>query len=310
MNANKPMYGRLHENHTPLPGLMETTRTSKATQQKRAETPKTKPYYSQTVSWQTGNWCLLLDDTKTTQPTPQGSDPSAFQYLPAPTDRQRKAQVPSIAEMHIQALYWQIIGSQWIIIPSTLDPTPTHISSTATSSSWVSFLKHPTLKIHEIRKTLLIPIYSHGITQTLHDSMYHVQQDALAIGPRCEKKGATRSLCDFCWYINGQRREETTKHILFDCPHAASVLNAHRAFILATALPPGVANVQSMDRASFIKKNSRRIVFGSTIREDQMYHAPPSVLAHFTAAVHQTAIERRKRNSIQGIGNPCPTLIL
>jgi len=35
-----------------------------------------------------------------------------------------------------------------------------------------------------------------------------------------------------------------------------------------------------------------------------MYHAPPSVLAHFTAAVHQTAIERRKRNSIQGIHAP------
>ena len=39
-----------------------------------------------------------------------------------------------------------------------------------------------------------------------------------------------------------------------------------------------------------------------------MYHAPPSVLAHFTAAVHQTAIERRKHNSYPG--NPCPTLIL
>ena len=48
------------------------------------------------------NWCLLLNNTKTTQPTPQGSDPSAFQYLPAHTDRQRKAQVPSIAEMDIQ----------------------------------------------------------------------------------------------------------------------------------------------------------------------------------------------------------------
>jgi len=35
-----------------------------------------------------------------------------------------------------------------------------------------------------------------------------------------------------------------------------------------------------------------------------MYHAPSSVLAHFTAAVHQTAIERRKRNSIQGIHAP------
>ena len=31
-----------------------------------------------------------------------------------------------------------------------------------------------------------------------------------------------------------------------------------------------------------------------------MYHAPPSVLAHFTAAVHQTAIKHRKRNSTQG----------
>jgi len=165
-------------------------------------------------------------------------------------------------------------------------------------------LKHPTLKIHEIRKALLIPIYSHGITQTLRDSMYHIQQDALAIGPRCEKKGVTRSLCDLYWYLNGQRQEETTKHILFDCPHAASVLNAHRAFILATASPPGVANAQSMDRASFIKKFARRIVFGSTIGEDQMYHAPPSVLAHFTAAVHQTAIARRKRNSTQGIHAP------
>ena len=35
-----------------------------------------------------------------------------------------------------------------------------------------------------------------------------------------------------------------------------------------------------------------------------MYHAPPSVLAHFTAAVHQTAIERRKRNSTQGTHAP------
>ena len=182
--------------------------------------------------------------------------------------------------------------------PRTLDPT--HIPSTTTSSSWVSFLKHPTLKIHEIRKALLIPIYSHGITQTLRDSMYHVHQDALPIGPRCEIKGVTRSLCDLCWYLSGQRQEETTKHILFDCPHAASVLNAHRAFILATASPPGVASVQIMDRASFIKIFARRIVFGSTIGEDQMYHAPSSVLAHFTAAVHQTAIERRKRNSIQG----------
>ena len=38
-------------------------------------------------------------------------------------------------------------------------------------------------------------------------------------------------------------QEETTdKHILFYCPQAASVLNAHRAFILATASPPGVAS--------------------------------------------------------------------
>jgi len=35
-----------------------------------------------------------------------------------------------------------------------------------------------------------------------------------------------------------------------------------------------------------------------------MYYAPPSVLAHFTAAVHQTAIERRKRNSTQGTHSP------
>ena len=46
------------------------------------------------------------------------------------------------------------------------------------------------------------------------------------------------------------------------------------------------------------------IVFGSTIGEDQMYHAPPSVLAHFTAAVQQTAIKRRKRNSTQGTHAP------
>ena len=59
-----------------------------------------------------------------------------------------------------------------------------------------------------------------------------------------------------------------------------------------------------MDRGSFIKNFARRIVFGSTIGEDQMYHAPLSVLAHFTAAIHQTAIERRKRNSIQGTHAP------
>ena len=35
-----------------------------------------------------------------------------------------------------------------------------------------------------------------------------------------------------------------------------------------------------------------------------MYHAPSSVLAHFTAAVHKTAFERRTRNSIQGIHAP------
>jgi len=110
--------------------MMETTRTSEATQQKEGGNTENK-----TILLTNGivaNWCLLLDDPKTTQPTPQGSDPSAFQYLPAPTDRQRKAQVSSIAEMDIQALYWQIIGSQWLI-PRTLDPT--HIPSTTTSSS-------------------------------------------------------------------------------------------------------------------------------------------------------------------------------
>jgi len=121
-NTNKPMYGRPHTKiiRPSLPGLTETT--SKVTQRKRgrkAETPKTNPYYSQTVS---NSILLLLSDTKTTQPIPQGSDPSAFQYLPAPTDRQRKAQAPSIAEIDIQALYWQIVGSQWLI-PRTLDPT-------------------------------------------------------------------------------------------------------------------------------------------------------------------------------------------
>jgi len=235
-NTNKPMYGKLRENHTPLPGLMEATRTSKATQQTAEDDGNAQRRKQNHILLTNGigivaNWCLLLDDTKTTQPTPQGSDPSAFQYLPAPTDRQRKAQVPSIAEMdiQIQALYWKIIGSQWLI-PRTLDPT--HIPSTTTSSSWVGLLKHPTrLKIHEIRKARPphIPIYSHGITQTLRDSMYHVQQDALAMGPRCGKKGVTRSLCDLCWYLNGQRQEETTKHILFDCPHAASVLNTKRS---------------------------------------------------------------------------------
>ena len=76
----------------------------------------------------------------------------------------------------IQALYWQIIGSQWLI-PRTLDPT--HIPSTTTSNSWVSFLKHPTFKIHEIRKDLLIYPYIPTRDETLRfyvrDSMYHVQ---------------------------------------------------------------------------------------------------------------------------------------
>ena len=54
-------------------------------------------------------------------------------------DRERRRQVPSIAEMDIQALYWQIIGSQWFI-PRTLDPTHIPYSTTTSrSSSWVSF---------------------------------------------------------------------------------------------------------------------------------------------------------------------------
>ena len=53
---------------------------------------------------------------------------------------------------------------------------------------------------------------------------------------------------------------------------------AHRAFILATASPPGVANVQSMDRASFTKKIARCIVFGSTIGEDLLAGGFPRVL--------------------------------
>jgi len=104
---------------------------------------------------------------------PQGSRPLRFPIpATAPTDRQRKAQVPSIAEIDIQALYWQIIGSQWLI-PRTLNPT--HVPSTSTSSSWVSFLKHPIhskFKIHEIRKALLIPIYHISYIPTGSPGLY------------------------------------------------------------------------------------------------------------------------------------------
>jgi len=58
--------------------------------------------------------------------------------------------------------------------------------------------------------------------------------------------------------------DPSAEHILFVTATrciAASDRNSHRAFILATASPPGVARVQSMDRASFIKKFARRIVF-------------------------------------------------
>jgi len=68
-----------------------------------AETPKTV-LENKTILLTNGivaNWCLLLDDTKTTQPTPpphrqtdRGRTPplSNTCYMPTPTDRQRKAQ--------------------------------------------------------------------------------------------------------------------------------------------------------------------------------------------------------------------------
>jgi len=87
-HTNKPMYGRLQENHTPLPpGL--TYGDNQNQQSHSAEGGGNAE--NKTILLTNGivaNWCLLLNDTKTTQPTPQGSNPSAFQYrVPAGTHR-------------------------------------------------------------------------------------------------------------------------------------------------------------------------------------------------------------------------------
>jgi exonuclease III len=245
------------------------------------------------------NWPLLLNDPSADQPIPQGSDPSAFQYLPAPTDRMRKGH--SIAETDIRLLYWLQITEQYHP-QRTLDPQ--HVRTTTTSSSWTHLLKDPTLKIHEVRKALLKPLHSLGITQELRDYTYRVQQDALPIGPRCAKKGVTKGACALCFVLDGLHKPETTQHILFDCPYAAPILNAHQAFILATASPEGVTSIKTMDKPAFIKTFARRIIFGSTIGEPQKFHAPPSVVCHFAAAVIQAALQRRTRNSTQGIHAP------
>ena len=93
------------KSHAPprCDGDNQNQQSHSAEDEERAETPKTNPYYSPTVSWQTGA-CYSMIPKPPSPPHRQGSDPSAFQYLPAPTDRQRQAQVPSIAEMDIQAL--------------------------------------------------------------------------------------------------------------------------------------------------------------------------------------------------------------
>ena len=169
-NTNKPMLWETTSNHTPLPGLMETTRTSKATQQKKAETPKTKPCYSPTVSWQTGACYSTIP--KPPSPPHRGQIPLLRFPIPASTHRstEKGAGPVNRGNGHTGSL----LANNRQSMAHPTHPRPKNIPSTTTSSSWVGFLKHPTLQIHEIRKALLIPIYSNGITQTLCDSMYHI----------------------------------------------------------------------------------------------------------------------------------------
>ena len=104
--------------------------------------------------------------------------------------------------------------------------------------------------------------------------MYRTQMDALPTGVRCPKK-INKGLCDLCWFLEGKPQPESIQHILFDCPYAAPGLNAHRAFILATCSTAGQCSVLRMSKSTFIATFTGRIVFGSTVTEDDMYRAPP-----------------------------------
>jgi len=116
---------------------------------------------------------------------------------------------------------------------------------------------------------------------------------------RCPKK-TNKGLCDLCWFLEGKPQPESIQHILFDCPYAAPGVNAHRAFILATCSTAGQCSILSMSKSTFIATFTGRIVFGSTVTEDDMYHAPPDIIAQFSAAVLDAMLSRRTRNATQG----------
>jgi hypothetical protein len=129
--------------------------------------------------------------------------------------------------------------------------------------------------------------------------MYRTQMDSLQIGVQCQKK-TNKGLCDLCWFLDGPPQPESIQHILLTAPYAAPGLNAHRAFLIATSSLAGKRSVTSMSKATFIATFTGRMIFGSTMGEDAIYWAPPTLVAHFAAAVLDTMLLRRGRNATQG----------
>jgi len=62
----------------------------------------------------------------------------------------------------------------------------------------------------------------------------------------------------------------------------------------------GQRSILSMSKSTFIATFTGRIVFGSTVTEDDMYRAPPDIIAQFSAAVLDAMLSRRTRNATQG----------
>ena len=43
---------------------------------------------------------------------------------------------------------------------------------------------------------------------------------------RCAKRGPTRTLCDVCFRLYGERRPETARHAFYACPHVQLLTDA------------------------------------------------------------------------------------
>jgi len=93
------------------------------------------------------------------------------------------------------------------------------------------------------------------------------------------KQTKAYATCAGFWKANPSRNQSNTSFL------TAPGLNAHRAFILATCSTAGQRSILSMSKSTFIATLTGRIVFGSTVTEDDMYRAPPDIIAQFSAAV-------------------------